>query len=624
MLIPVETLARQWWAWAITDGVTLLIITVLALLVPRVGRFAVTVFQSRLDATAQESKSKLAIFSTVMYLLQLVAYFLLLVAFLKVLGFSLVGAAIPATVISAAVGLGAQSVIADFLAGFFVLQEKQFGVGDWVQFKGNGVDVQGDVIQMTMRATKVRTLAGETVLVPNSAARVCINHSNYWARAVAVVPVPLLGSTSIDEAISRAAAAAQRALERPDIAPDVRGELDVHPAVAIEKPTVVGMPWLADMRFVVQVNPARQWVVERAIRTAILDEFWSEYGSATTTSGALRRQLATVTDEPGTRPVTARTPLVERGELGGFNDPAPDPRWRRSADAEARHTLRESDELPGADPETILMDATGGEGASRRGAGVLGTGGASGYYARTPRVDVPIAGDGQESNPYAADADAEAPAYGEPGPTRGAHELADVDEHHESARGDVHVRDPKKPARATAQPQEPQSKIPGAKYLSFGWRLRPSTTLLLIALVVLTIIRGLTLETDEEYPDGAWAPKRTTAATSAPAPAETTEEEVSTPEPTSLLPEPSEAPSAAPAPSSAPAEEEEPAEEPEASTAPSDEPSELPEDNEPPASISPTQAPEEPRPADGGGDTAAPAENPGTLPAAPAEAPART
>ena len=45
------------------------------------------------------------------------------------------------------------------------------------------------------------------------------------------------------------------------------------------------------MRFIVQVNPARQWAVERAIRTSILEEFWEEYGSATTTSGAVRNHL---------------------------------------------------------------------------------------------------------------------------------------------------------------------------------------------------------------------------------------------------------------------------------------------------------------------------------------------
>ena len=142
-----------------------------------------------------------------------------------------------------------------------------------------------------MRATTIRTLSGETVIVPNSTARVCVNHSNFWARAVVVIPIPLLGSQSIHEAVARSEKATRRSLAAPELRGDITGDLDVHPAVDIQPPTTVGMPWLVDMRFVVQVNPARQWAVERAIRTAVLEEFWDEYGSATTVSGAVRESL---------------------------------------------------------------------------------------------------------------------------------------------------------------------------------------------------------------------------------------------------------------------------------------------------------------------------------------------
>lgn len=50
---------------------------------------------------------------------------------------------------------------------------------------------------------------------------------------------------------------------------------------------------MVDMRFMIQVTAGNQWMVERAIRSEILDEFWDEYGSATTTSGELRNQLTT-------------------------------------------------------------------------------------------------------------------------------------------------------------------------------------------------------------------------------------------------------------------------------------------------------------------------------------------
>lgn len=294
------------WEWLTGTGLDLALLIVLALLVPRLGRFVLWFINRNIEKAAEgdpdaadEGKTQRALAGVVVYIGQLIAYFILIVFFLQALGFSLAGAAIPATVISAAIGFGSQSIIADFLAGFFILSEKQFGVGDWVRFEGNGIIVEGTVIQVTMRATRIRTLAQETVIVPNSTAKVCINASNYWSRAVVVIPVPLLGSGDSAEVIARSEAATRRALARPDISKELLGELDVQPGVSIDPPSVVGMPWMINMRFLIQVTAGNHWLVERAIRTEILDEFWDEYGSATTVSGEFRDSLVTA---PAERP----------------------------------------------------------------------------------------------------------------------------------------------------------------------------------------------------------------------------------------------------------------------------------------------------------------------------------
>lgn len=306
--MPVTYLFTRAWQWIADQGLTLAILLVIALLVPRIARFAQRWLSRGIEEStdADESKTRLALTGVAVYVAQVIAFFVLLVFFLQALGFSLAGAAIPATVVSAAIGFGAQSIIADFLAGFFILTEKQFGVGDWVRFEGNGIVVEGTVIQITMRATRIRTLAQETVIVSNSTARVAINSSNYWSRAVVVMPVPLLGSTDSQQAIERSEAATRRALRRPDVAAELLGELDVHPAVAVTPPTTVGMPWTMDMRFMIQVKAGSQWLVERAIRSEILDEFWDEYGSATTVTGEVKNTV-----EPVTRASLAATPLID-------------------------------------------------------------------------------------------------------------------------------------------------------------------------------------------------------------------------------------------------------------------------------------------------------------------------
>lgn len=348
--MPVSYMLTRIWQWVADQGLSLAILLVIALLVPRIGRFAQRWINREIEESgdADESKTRLALVGVSIYIAQVIVFFVLLVFFLQVLGFSLAGAAIPATVASAAVGFGAQSIIADFLAGFFILTEKQFGVGDWVRFEGNGIEVEGTVIQVTMRATRIRTLRQETVIIPNSTARVCINSSNYWSRAVVIMPVPLLGSDNPQEAIDRSEAATRRALDRPDVAAELLGDLDVHPAVSVSPPATVGMPWTVDMRFMVQVRAGSQWLVERAIRTAILDEFWDEYGSATTTSGEVKDTVTTkaFTTAPLIDVPVSPTPHESRTDEASTPPPG-------FADAEGRDPAVVDRGLQGDEPDRV-------------------------------------------------------------------------------------------------------------------------------------------------------------------------------------------------------------------------------------------------------------------------------
>ncbi|MCT1449413.1 mechanosensitive ion channel domain-containing protein [Corynebacterium sp. p3-SID1194] len=283
--MPFSLILENIWRWLAGTGINLALLIVVAMLVPRAGRLANRYVERQIadSKDSDEGKSSLAIAGVVIYIVQLLAFFLILVFFLQQIGFSLAGAAIPATVVSAAVGFGAQSIISDFFAGFFILTEKQYGVGDLVTFQINGTEITGDVIQITMRATQIRTLEQNTVTIPNSTAQVCINNSNIWSRALVVVPVPLARSRDVDEVIARAERAARKALANPEIAPLIRGELLSQPGIQINPPNTVGMPWTLDVRFMVRCAPGDQFPVERALRVHILEEFFDEYGSQTAT-----------------------------------------------------------------------------------------------------------------------------------------------------------------------------------------------------------------------------------------------------------------------------------------------------------------------------------------------------
>jgi small-conductance mechanosensitive channel len=66
--------------------------------------------------------------------------------------------------ITLAVGFAAQDLIANFVAGIFIIQDKPFAVGDWIEWDGK----DGVVREIQMRVTKLDTFDNELVTVPNS------------------------------------------------------------------------------------------------------------------------------------------------------------------------------------------------------------------------------------------------------------------------------------------------------------------------------------------------------------------------------------------------------------------------------------------------------------------------
>ncbi|MFO0561775.1 MAG: mechanosensitive ion channel family protein [Polyangiales bacterium] len=78
-----------------------------------------------------------------------------------------------------AVGFGAQSIVKDFFAGFFILLEDQYDVGDTVTIGS----VTGTVEQMTLRVTVLRDANGTAYFIPNSSITQVANKTHGWARA---------------------------------------------------------------------------------------------------------------------------------------------------------------------------------------------------------------------------------------------------------------------------------------------------------------------------------------------------------------------------------------------------------------------------------------------------------
>ncbi|TFG50239.1 MAG: mechanosensitive ion channel family protein [Gemmatimonadales bacterium] len=90
-----------------------------------------------------------------------------------------------AGVLGLAVSFGAQSLVKDVIAGFFILLENQFAVGDTIEVVGKS----GTVELMTLRIVQLRDIEGVLHTIPNGQIGAVSNKTRVWSRAVVDIGV---------------------------------------------------------------------------------------------------------------------------------------------------------------------------------------------------------------------------------------------------------------------------------------------------------------------------------------------------------------------------------------------------------------------------------------------------
>lgn len=159
-----------------------------------------------------------------------------------------------------ALGFGAQSLVKDCIAGFFMLAEDQYGIGDVVDL-GEAI---GTVEEVSLRTTVLRGSDGTLWHVPNGVVERVGNLSQLWS--VALLDVDVAYDTDVGRARELLARAATDVCSRDDVSDDV---LDEPQVLGVEALGVDGVT----LRLTVKVAPGTQWRIQRALREQVKTVF---------------------------------------------------------------------------------------------------------------------------------------------------------------------------------------------------------------------------------------------------------------------------------------------------------------------------------------------------------------
>jgi len=158
-----------------------------------------------------------------------------------------------------ALGFGAQTLVKDVIAGFFLLLENQFGVGDIIDVDNKH---SGTVERMTLRITQIRDLEGRAHYLPNGTITQVVVLSKDYARAL--VDVEVNNDQDVDQVMELLRTLGQELLkDRPDAVlepTEVRG---------IETMNATG----CTIRTLTKTAPGLQWEIARELRRRIIIRF---------------------------------------------------------------------------------------------------------------------------------------------------------------------------------------------------------------------------------------------------------------------------------------------------------------------------------------------------------------
>jgi len=191
-------------------------------------------------------------------LFSLLRYSVFIIAILVILsiwGVDVVPAIAGLGIVGLVIGLGAQRMIQDMIAGFFIVFENHYDIGDIVEVSG----FKGTVLELGLKSTTLQHWTGHIQIFSNSQMSPVINYSRHFAQALVTVSVPY--NADIKLLSSTLNTNLQTLKENTSIISDVI-------VLGVTKFLASGI----ELTVTCQTKPNLQYGVEREIRLFLLEQ----------------------------------------------------------------------------------------------------------------------------------------------------------------------------------------------------------------------------------------------------------------------------------------------------------------------------------------------------------------
>ncbi len=125
--------------------------------------------KSKSETVAQTKQRVKTITSLLINTVKIIVNFTSVLLILSELGFNILPLITGVGIFGLAIGIGAKGLASDLIAGFFVLFENQFNVGDQIKVANS---ISGKVTKISLRTIALKDKDGNIHLVPNSSLKV--------------------------------------------------------------------------------------------------------------------------------------------------------------------------------------------------------------------------------------------------------------------------------------------------------------------------------------------------------------------------------------------------------------------------------------------------------------------